>query len=115
MLGIVDFFNCAAREHGVTLVRPELLYCVRSALGHCAENDGIKLDDAAWLAANARRERGRIVRQRSVGSSLLVKGLEFDHVVIAVNACTSRHNWYVALTRATRTMRVLSSERRFVA
>ncbi|WP_186091543.1 UvrD-helicase domain-containing protein [Burkholderia gladioli] len=110
---IVDFFNCAEREQGVTLVRPELLYSVRSALTHCADNEGTELDDAAWLAANARRERGRVIRQRSVGSSLLVKGLEFDHVIITADACTSRKHWYVALTRATKTVKVLSPARRF--
>ncbi|PXX10803.1 DNA helicase-2/ATP-dependent DNA helicase PcrA [Paraburkholderia tropica] len=115
MLGIIDFFSCVEREQGVTLVRPELLYCVRSALRHCTENDGVELEDAAWLAANARREPGRIIRNRSVGSCLLVKGLEFDHVVVTADACTSRQNWYVALTRATRTVKVLSPARRFFA
>ncbi|GJH12664.1 UvrD-helicase domain-containing protein [Caballeronia novacaledonica] len=110
---VADFFSCLEREFGVTVVRPELSYCVGAALRHCIEHPDVHLDDAAFQIANARRERGRIIRNRSVGSTLLVKGLEFDHVVITPDACTSRQNWYVALTRASRSVKVLSPKARF--
>lgn len=110
---ISDFLVCVGQEPGVTVVRPELLYCVRAALKHCIEYPEVHLDDASFEIANARRERGRIIRNRSVGSTLLVKGLEFDHVVITPHACDSRQHWYVALTRATRSVKVLSPTVRF--
>ncbi|MFT4503157.1 UvrD-helicase domain-containing protein [Caballeronia sp. 15711] len=110
---ISDFFSCVEQEPGVTIVRPELLFCVRAALRHCIEHPDVYLDDASFQISNTRREHGRIIRNRSVGSTLLVKGLEFDHVIITPDACESRQHWYVALTRATRSVKVLSPSRTF--
>jgi hypothetical protein len=110
---ISDFFACVEREPNVALVRPELSYCIGAALRHCIEHPNVHLDDAAFQIANARRERGRIIRNRSVGSTLLVKGLEFDHIVITPDACTSRQHWYVALTRPTKSVKVLSPSCQF--
>ncbi|MFL9882881.1 UvrD-helicase domain-containing protein [Paraburkholderia agricolaris] len=105
---VLDALNSIAQESGVTLVRPELINGVRATLRHCVENPEIELEDASWHVANMRREKGRIIRNRSVGSTLLVKGLEFDHVVITPEACTSRYHWYVALTRAAKSVKILS-------
>jgi len=105
---VLDAIQCIENETGVTTARPELLYCIKSALRLCAENPSAQLDDAAFQVANSRREKGRILRNRSVGSTLLMKGLEFDHVVVTPDACENRHHWYVALTRGTRSVRVLA-------
>ncbi|MEX3943342.1 UvrD-helicase domain-containing protein [Paraburkholderia sp. BR10937] len=115
LANVLDAFRCVEKEPGVTAVRPELVYCIKSALRLCAENPALQLDDAAFQVANARRERGRILRNRAVGSTLLMKGLEFDHVVITPDACQNRHHWYVALTRGTRSVRVLSPTVNFQA
>ena len=110
---VLDALNCIALEPGVTLVRPELINGVRATLRHCVENPDVQLEDASWHVANTRREKGRIIRNRSVGSTLLVKGLEFDHVVITPEACTTRHHWYVALTRAAKSVKILSAKSMF--
>jgi DNA helicase-2/ATP-dependent DNA helicase PcrA len=108
LASVLDAIRCVENETGVTTVRPELVYCVKSALRLCSENPTLQLDDAAFQVANARREKGRILRNKSVGSTLLLKGLEFDRVVITQDACENRHHWYVALTRGTRSVRVLA-------
>lgn len=113
LTSVLDALSCIEHEAGVTVVRPDLMYCVKAALRLCAEKTEMELDDASLHVANARREKGRLLRNRSVGSTLLVKGLEFDHVVITPDACTSRHHWYVALTRATRSVKVISQTRKF--
>ncbi|MDR6412378.1 UvrD-helicase domain-containing protein [Paraburkholderia terricola] len=110
---VFDALECIEGEGGVTVTRPELVYGIKASLRLCVENPGLSLEDATWQVANTRRERGRIVRNRSVGSTLLVKGLEFDHVVITPDACRTRLEWYVALTRATRSVRVLSPNSSF--
>jgi DNA helicase-2/ATP-dependent DNA helicase PcrA len=115
LANVLDAFRCVENETDVRTVRPELVYCIKSALQLCAENPALPLDDAAFQVANARRERGRILRNRSVGSTLLLKGLEFDHVVITPDACENRHHWYVALTRGTRSVRVLAPSVSFSA
>lgn len=75
----------------------------------CAENPLLQFDEEAFLVANKRREKGRVLMNRCVGSTLLLKGLEFDHVITTPDACESRQHWYVALTRGTKSVRVLLS------
>ena len=115
LVSIIDSFAALEREHGIRVVRPELLSSVKAALQLANEDAMLGLEDASWEVANARRQRGRVVRNRSVGSTLLVKGLEFDHVVITPAACSTRYEWYVALTRGTRTVHVLSPLQKFRA
>lgn len=110
---VVEALGALQREVGVSLVRPELLFSVRATLLAVVADPGLSMDDAAWQIGTLKRLRGRVVRNRSVGSTLLVKGLEFDHVIITPEACKSRFDWYVALTRATRSIRVLSPHRQF--
>jgi DNA helicase IV len=59
------------------------------------------LKDTIWEVQNRLRHIGRIIPKRAIGSTLLVKGLEFDHAVIIHTDSMSRKDWYVALTRAT--------------
>ncbi|WP_420715609.1 UvrD-helicase domain-containing protein [Cupriavidus sp. D39] len=113
LASVLDALQCIENETGVTATRPELLYAVKATLRLCADSPALALEDATWQVANSRRERGRVVRNRSVGSTLLVKGLEFDHVVITPEACKTKFDWYVALTRATRSIRVLSPHQSF--
>jgi DNA helicase-2/ATP-dependent DNA helicase PcrA len=113
LASVLDAIRCVENETGVTTARPELAYCIKSALQMCAENPSLQLDDAAFQVANTRREKGRILRKRSIGSTLLMKGLEFDHVIVTPDACENRHHWYVALTRGTKSVRVLAPSESF--
>lgn len=110
LISVLDAIRNLENETGVKTVRPELVLCIKLALRLCAEKPGLQLDDAAFSVANTRRERGRVLRNKSVGSTLLLKGLEFDHVVVTPDACENRHHWYVALTRGTRSARVLAPQ-----
>ncbi|WP_422666766.1 hypothetical protein [Candidatus Manganitrophus noduliformans] len=66
------------------------------------------LAEAIWQVQNRTRHTDRIIGKRSIGSTLLVKGLEFDHVVIVHSNNMSRKDWYVALTRATTSLTILA-------
>jgi DNA helicase-2/ATP-dependent DNA helicase PcrA len=68
------------------------------------------LRDGVWEVQNRLRHGGRRLSDRSVGSTLLVKGLEFDHAVIIHARSMTRRDWYVALTRGTKSLHVLSPE-----
>ncbi|MCP3722586.1 UvrD-helicase domain-containing protein [Paraburkholderia sp. CNPSo 3272] len=105
---VLDALDSIGVEAGVRVVRPELVSSVKSTLRLMSAEPSLSIVDACWQIANRKRQRGRTIRNRSVGSTLLVKGLEFDHAVITPHACTTRFDWYVALTRATRSVRVLS-------
>lgn len=105
---ISNALSVFARTEPVRIVRPELLFSVRATLEVLTSNSDIDMEDACWQVANRRRQAGRSIRDQSVGSTLLLKGLEFDHAVITPDACATACDWYVALTRATRSIRVLS-------
>lgn len=73
---------------------------------------------AATLSVRRRvSNSGRKLPRRTVSTPLLLKGLEFDHVVIpdATHFANERHAqaklFYVAISRATRSLTISSSER----
>lgn len=56
------------------------------------------------------RHQGRRNRSKVVSRTLLIKGLEYDHVVIAdINHITDVNNLYVALTRARKTITIVGA------
>jgi DNA helicase-2/ATP-dependent DNA helicase PcrA len=55
------------------------------------------------------RRRGRPVGRRLIGTTLLVKGLEFDHAIILDAASLSRNELYVALTRGAKSLTIVST------
>ncbi|MFT8247279.1 UvrD-helicase domain-containing protein [Roseomonas sp. BN140053] len=84
--------------------RPDLL----EALLEAARNHG---DDLVAAAAKVRARRldiGRRVEPRAIGSTLLLKGLEADHVVVLDADGMSRRDLYVAISRGSKTLTVVS-------
>jgi len=67
------------------------------------------LVEAVWEVQNRRRHAGRRLGRRMVGSTLLVKGLECEHVVVVATDDMSARDWYVAITRASKSLCILSS------
>jgi len=86
---------------------------MRSALRMTSAGETPRLGDAIWYVQNRIRHADRRIAHRSVGSTLLVKGLEFANVIVVHSPNMNRKDWYVALTRATRTIKVLSPQKRF--
>jgi hypothetical protein len=89
----VDLFNRAIgvlRKHGV---HPQLT-----------------LAEAAEKYQTEFRHRGRHVgRRKLIGTTLLVKGLEFDHAIVLDAGSLSRKELYVALTRGAKSLTIISS------
>lgn len=96
-----------ARQPGTHVYRPEVLRCCQAAMQVAAR--GTSTFHAAALQARERqRHMSRPVARRSVGSTLLLKGLEADvAVVLEPQAMTASH-LYVALTRGARQIVVCS-------
>ncbi len=77
------------------------------AISLSIENDEAPIDNLARVRERLRRQ-GRRAHARIASRALLVKGLEYDHVVIANLAnFTDPRNLYVALTRARKSITVL--------
>ncbi|WP_027080098.1 UvrD-helicase domain-containing protein [Luteimonas mephitis] len=96
-----------ARQPGTHVYRPEMLRCCQAAM-QVAARGTCTLKEAALQARERQRHMSRPVARRSVGSTLLLKGLEADvAVVLEPQAMTAAH-LYVALTRGARKIVVCS-------
>jgi AAA domain len=97
---------------GVRTYRPAVLsLCIR-ALRQAAEG-GITFAEATLQAREQYRHMGRNLPKRAVGSTLLLKGLEADVVVILYPEKMDANHLYVALTRGARQI-VICSEKRIL-
>lgn len=92
---------------GLTLYRQEAWDDTFRAVARSVE-DGTSPQEALAVVRDRLRRGGRGDRRRIASRTLLVKGLEFDHVIIAnVQNFTDPRQLYVALSRARKTVTVL--------
>ena len=94
----------------VRVHRRQLYRDVLAALA-VLEREGGTGEDAVWAARNRTRHRGRAIGQAAIGRTVLVKGLEFDHVIVLDTEKMNARNLYVALTRGSRKVTVISVSR----
>ncbi|MBO3056569.1 UvrD-helicase domain-containing protein [Burkholderia pseudomallei] len=87
-----------SEQDGTRVYRPEILRCCFSAM-QTAIGNGSTFQSAAVQAREYNRYKGRPLGRRSVGSTLLLKGLEADVAVILHPETLDANNLYVALTR----------------
>lgn len=67
--------------------------------------------EAAWQVRSRTRMVGRRHPRCAVGTTLLVKGLEFDHAVVLNPEDLDARNLYVAMTRGAKSLTVFSRRR----
>ena len=87
--------------------RSAILRACFTALQQCAA-DGSDLYDIAIRLREENRLIGRPLAKNSVGSTLLLKGLEAEVCVILDADTLDRNNLYVAMTRGLRRLIVFS-------
>lgn len=109
-----DLFEAFERTDTVYVFRKEMFSAMRSGLKSWLAGQHANLFEAVLEVQNRARHIGRRIAHRSIGSTLLVKGLEFEHAIIVHSPNMSRKDWYVALTRATHSVKVLSPKQRFM-
>jgi DNA helicase-2/ATP-dependent DNA helicase PcrA len=103
-----DLLQCFSVQQGAHVYRPEVLRCCLAAL-KVAATGGQTLHAAAVQIRERNRLLGRPLSRRAVGSTLLLKGLEADVVVILQPEDMNAKNLYVALTRGARRILVCST------
>jgi DNA helicase-2/ATP-dependent DNA helicase PcrA len=97
------------------LYRRECVFQLREALRHCTSNTLSELPDMVAAARTRARHRGRLMHRRTIGTPLLVKGLEFDHAVLLWEPdYLSVQGLYVALTRASKSLTIISCSRTLI-
>jgi DNA helicase IV len=101
----------AAIDSSTVVYRLELFTEMLNALRLHESDPSVSLWDAAWATRDRARQQGRDVELRTVSRALLIKGLEFEHAIVAdVNGPSNRRlsmkELYVAITRGTDTLSV---------
>jgi len=109
-LALLEGFHARS---GTYCFRREMYHAMRAALLLCISRPSCTLTDAIWEIQSKSRHAGRIVSKLCVGSTLLVKGLEFEHAVVIHNPKMTRKDWYVAITRASHGLTLLVPAQRF--
>ncbi len=109
VLAVLDGFKA---ERAWTVYRPEGLYQLRAALQEAAAGAGmVDLPEAVAAVRTRARHRGRSVPLRTLGTTLLLKGLEFDDALVLGADELSRNELYVAITRGASSLYVMSASR----
>jgi len=96
---------------GAVVYRRELLQEMERAAHAVFVGNADTLYEAAWVVRNRVRQRGRCLPRCGVGTTLLVKGLEFDHVVVLDADGFDARNLYVALTRGAKSLTIVSRDK----
>ena len=104
----------AGQTAGLRVYRWEAWNDTREAIAMTAENHDPAIDNLARVRDRLRRA-GRSRHTRIASRTLLVKGLEYDHVIIAdLNKMRDPRNLYVALSRARKSVTVVGTTSRIV-
>ena len=104
--GIAATLQLLARPRERLLFRHELFEAMCQAANMASGSRS--LTAAVLKVIEQRAADGRILPRRAVGSTLLLKGLEADHAVVFDADSMSRADIYVAMSRASRTLTVVS-------
>lgn len=107
---IVDFLSALKETDGVQVIRADLFNRALGVLRKHVLHPELSLSEAAEKYHGEFRYKGRpLARRRLIGTTLLVKGLEFDHAIVLDAASLSRKELYVALTRGARSLTIIST------
>ena len=108
----VCFLKSMAHDPNRRVYRHSALNIMIEALQTAVATPGSDLPAAIASLREQRRHAGRIIPPKAVGSTLLLKGLEADHVVVLdadrPNNKMSKEHLYVALTRGAKSVNVFS-------
>ncbi|MBA8906457.1 UvrD-helicase domain-containing protein [Aminobacter ciceronei] len=100
--------NTIAAQSGVRNHRPAILRGAYNMLKSCEASPGMAPGEAATIVREQSRLIGRPLAKRTVGSTLLLKGLEAEICVILNPELMDRRHLYVAMTRGAKRLLICS-------
>jgi hypothetical protein len=107
---LAHFLSTVKEIDGVTITRADLFNRTMGVLRKHALQPHLTFVEAAEEYQTEFRYKGRpLGRRKLIGTTLLVKGLEFDHAIVLDAACLSKKELYVALTRGARSITIIST------
>ena len=106
-----NFLSAVKETAGVEVTRADLFHRALGVLRKHVLHPDLSLTKAAEKYQSEFRYKGRPVRRRRlIGTTLLVKGLEFDHAIVLDAASLSKKELYVALTRGAQSLTIVSTD-----
>jgi hypothetical protein len=107
---VLSAFEKIEKIDGRVLYRKELWADMKRAIKECITSEkDVSLQKAAWNMKDKDRLWGRRIERHVVSRTLLIKGLEFDHSVVLNADELNAKELYVAMTRGSTSLSVLSS------
>jgi len=105
---VVALLSECSRQTGSRIFRPGVLLHAINSLNAAENEPEISFSDAVVRIREENRAVGRQLPTYAIGSTLLLKGLEADHVVVLNGDDLDACNLYVAITRGAKTVTVCS-------
>lgn len=106
---MIDTLNMMRKMISGFMYRADLWHSMIQALNFYKTGNYPSLYEAAWHARQRQRFMGRVEYPRIISRTLLVKGLEYDHGILLDAHQFDRKNLYVALTRASSSLTIVSN------
>lgn len=113
-LSAAELLEAINAEAGVRAHRPAILRGAYEVLNACRGAKGAEPGAAAVAVRERSRLIGRPLAKRTVGSTLLLKGLEADVAVVLNPAAMDNRHLYVAMTRGAKQLIICSSSQHLV-
>jgi DNA helicase-2/ATP-dependent DNA helicase PcrA len=108
----IEALEACASVDNAYLYRKELWAALLRTFEVFETDEFESLSDALWYIRNRTSKFGRVVDYRTVSRTLLVKGLEFQHVIVLdATELEDAKNFYVAITRGSHSLMILSPKR----
>mgnify|MGYP002700324238 FL=1 len=106
---IASLIDCLEVTPEAKIFRRSAFSALKSAVSLCASDTGKSMRQAAEIIREQRRHQGdRRIPSRAIGSTLLLKGLEADHVLILDAGAMNRQHLYVAISRGAKSITLFS-------
>lgn len=101
-------------KRGTRVYRAGACQVLKEALSLSISSPSKSIYESASIIREQRRHQGdRRIPHRSIGSTLLLKGLECDHALILNTGSMSGSDLYVALSRGAKSVTVFSDNEKF--
>jgi DNA helicase-2/ATP-dependent DNA helicase PcrA len=107
---VADLLVAINKDAGVRVYRPAVLRACLRALEMCSGPNDVSFHESAMRVREQSRFQGRTLPKRAVGSTLLLKGLEAEVVVVLNADPLNARNLYVAMTRGSKQLTLCSKE-----
>lgn len=106
--GVARLLSGCSREYGCRVYRPGVLRAALRAMSMADSNPDLSFEERSIRIREENRAVGRQLPRSAIGSTLLLKGLEADHVVVLNADNLDKRNLYVAMSRGAKSITLCS-------